>query len=393
MRVLLWLMGSVRLCVPTQASRAVMNLCLQNEWAYRDFGWGSEGVSFRLPLATARALERACRERELPVPTRTDCRGLPFLLLTLLLRPGLAVGGLLAVGMMIASGLFVWDVRVSGNVTLTESEVEAALAECGFGVGSYLPEVKTGELEILVPMRSSRIAWMSVFLDGTVARVQVIEEVKADVGEDTRTPANLVAACDGQIEYLQLRRGHAVVTRGQAVKRGDLLVSGVWGDDTHPTRFTRAAGEVMARTQHVFEIQVPLSEVQKVYGESYLCGVSLKFFDFSVKFFQNSGNGEGMCDIIETEINKDLFGAHPLPVFLVAERAYPYEEVTHRRTAEEALALAWARLEHTLSALCEGAELLSKRIETELGEDAVRLICTVECIENIAESRPFEVVE
>ena len=89
----------------------------------------------------------------------------------------MTVGLLLGMFLLWLSGQFVWDVRVTGNETMTATEVKQVLKESGFGVGSYIPALQSNELENRVMLLSDRISWMSIYMDGTVAMVQIKENV------------------------------------------------------------------------------------------------------------------------------------------------------------------------------------------------------------------------
>jgi similar to stage IV sporulation protein len=139
---------------------------------------------------------------------------------------------------------------------MTESEIRKELKAGGLFVGSYIPALHIGELENRVLLSSDTLSWITVNLDGTVARVQVIERTEPQAGETGRLPANLVAGADGQIELIQLYRGNCLVKMGQAVKKGELLVSGIYESASVGLRYTRAAGQVLARTERVIRLEV-----------------------------------------------------------------------------------------------------------------------------------------
>lgn len=228
-----------------------------------------------------------------------------------------------------------------------------------------------------------------------MARVQIIEHVTGESEGDPSLahPANLVAARDGQIEYLELYRGNAVVTLGQAVRAGELLVSGLYDSQTGSFRYTRAAGRVMARTERTIEVEIPLCYEEKVYDEPYLIEVELHFFDFSYKIFKNSGNSDTLCDIIKYNSYLEPLGNNRLPVSLCRTEVHPYHLEQRERTAEEALELGYEQLSQELSALSGEVQLLQKEIVTEMREDSVVLICTLTCIENIALVQEFEITQ
>lgn len=394
MKPSLLLLGGRKFFVPREHATAVMNVLLEKGYSYEQVCFTREGdVTLVCALASAKAFAADCAERGLSVTVVGDS-GLPPLLLRYRKRFGLLLGGMLAVLLVFLSEQFVWDVRISGNVNLSEEEVLEELEACGLSVGSYIPRLHTVSLENRVLMHSERISWLSVCLDGTVAQVQVIEHVPPTVGEESHaSPANVVASCDGQIEWVELYRGNCAVKIGQAVRKGDLLISGVYDSATQGSRYTRAAGRVLARTERVFHIEIPLSCETKCYGKTQLSSLSMNFFDFFFNFYKKGGNGDEMYDIITEEICFSWFGSHALPFSLTAERAVLYEMQPYRRTAQEASDLAYAALEYALSALSDDAQLLRKSIVPTLTEDAFVLECTVVCIEDIACQLDFEMIQ
>ncbi len=397
MSIALFLRGSCTVSIPSPHRTAAMNLCMQMGLQYADFCWCEDGsVRFSCTASSARRFLAVCHARDIEVDIAAH-RGLPRLLKRMTERVGLIVGAVLALTLIILSELFVWDVQVSGNVSLTEGEVIEELQKCGFGVGSYLPKLRVREIENRVLMSSERIGWLSINTEGTVARVQIIEHVsgenEGESGSSVKRPANLVATRDGQIEYLELYRGNAVVTTGQAVKAGELLVSGLYDSVTGSFRYTRAAGRVMARTERTIEVEIPLSYEEKVYEDPFLQEIEFHFFNFSQKIFKNSGNSDILCDIIKYNSHLGRLGRNRLPVSLSRTEVRPYRLEERDRTAEEALDLCYEKLEGELSALSGEVQLLQKEIVTEVGEDSVILVCTITCIENIAQVQEFEITQ
>ena len=396
MSMFLFLRGSCTVSVTAQHRTVAMNLCMQMHLQYTNFIWREDGgIQFDCSASSARRFVAACHKHGIEAEI-VSYRGFPKFLKRLRSRTGLVVGAILAVALVVLSGLFVWDVQVSGNVELTDGEVIEALRVCGFGVGSYLPSLRVREIENRVLMESERIGWLSINTEGTVARVQIIEHISGESGEGTsssKNPANLVSVADGQIEYLELYRGNAVVTVGQAVKKGELLVSGLYDSQTGSFRYTRAAGRVMARTERVLTVEIPFLYEEKVYSEPYLQELELSFFNFSHKIFKNSRNSNILCDIIKYNANLGQLGENKLPISFSRTEARPYHLVERERSEEEALELCYAELAEQLVSLSGEVQLLQKQIVTEVGESSVVLVCTLTCIENIALVQEFEIVQ
>jgi similar to stage IV sporulation protein len=390
---ILFLTGRCTVSVRAEYRTALLDLCLCEGVNYTAFFCGEDGgISFAVSIFTARRIKKRCAELGIEL-TVTQVGGLPQLLYRHRRRAGLMLGAIVGCLLLFWSGRFVWHVQVTGNESLSSDEVVEELRAVGFGVGSYIPALDTPRLENRLLLASDRISWVSVYLDGTVARVQIIEEIDTPQNEPITRPANLVATADGQIEVLELLRGNCVVSVGQAVKKGELLVSGVYDSSIYGYRYTRAAGRVLARTEQSFAVTVPLNDRKKVYGAPKTCEIVLNFFNFSLKIFKSTGNLPITCDIIEEERTVCAWGRYPLPVTLTVKKALPYTEADFTRTPDEALELAFEQLAGDLSRLSEEAQILQKNISTTITDTALTLDCSVLCIENIAEQVEFDVLE
>lgn len=393
MNPILFFLGSELLFVAQKDRTAVLNLCLYENITYTDFECDAEGnITFRCSKHDAKKLMRRCGEKDIEI-ARLASYGLPSLLWRYRRRAGILLGSLAALFLLILSQLFIWDVRIVGNTEMTEQEIREELKACGFGIGTYIPDVRAAELENRVLIASDRISWISVYLNGTVATVQVIEHSAPPDTESARNPANLIAASDGQIEVVELYRGNVTVKIGQAVKKGDLLVSGVYGDEQEGIRYTRAAGKVLARTEKQFFIEIPFQYEEKIYSEPKCGEIILNFFDFSMKIFKNTGNFIQSYDIIEADHAWGVPLRHPLPMGITVMQMHPYTVQMRTLTQEEASVLAYAALERQLSSFSNETQLLQKRIRVTMTDTAFCLECTVECIEDIAVQSEFEIVQ
>ncbi len=396
MSISLFLFGAVTLYVPSEERLTVLNICLINGVPYRDFTWESDGgISFSLPTYEARRLRRFCAPYGI-VPTVRRRTGLPAIGVFLCKRLGLLTGLLAAVLLLALSTRFVWRVEIRGNETLTRDAVEEILSEALLGVGSYIPGINTRQAENRVLMSCKALSWISIRIDGTVLSVQIIEK-DTHKGEAlppmTSSPANLIASCDGQIERIELFRGQVMVKCGQAVKKGELLVSGVYDSSSVGYRYTRAAGHIWARTEREYCIRIPLQYSQKIPDTVEPFTRTLHFFNFSLNFFQNTGNYSPSCDIIKKETEFHTPNGLLLPISFTSADVHTYTEVVRDRTAEQALALCYAELDRVLSESLSGSELLQKEITTEITDSEVVLHVTATVLEDIALQSPFEVSE
>lgn len=387
----LWyfIMGCGVVSLPRAYAEALLNLCMRHGIVYMDAGTDAERMRlcFRTPH-----LRRLCRLLDAAeMPYRIERRqGLPTLMGRFVRRPGLVAGVICAIAIVVASELFLFDIRVKGNTTLTAAEVKGMLAEQGFVVGSFLPGIDTDKLENSVMIAHDEIAWLSVNIKGNIASVELIE-ARSREKQPTLSPAHVVASQSGEVVSVELWRGNVLVAAGDQVQKGAILIAGVYDSQTEGFRFTRASGRVLAKTVHEFRVEIPYLYEKKVYSDRAWEKKSLIFFSFPIKVFQSTGNCGTVCDKIDIVENFSPVPDVDLPLYLHTERYIPYTMQAAVRDPEAALTLAYRELSAQISDTLQGGELLSKRIRTEIGEDGVVLYCTVTCISDIAAVQEFEV--
>jgi len=371
----------------------LLNFCMREQLTYRNFCTMPDGsVLLTVTAYSSKKIRKYAQSNGILIRS-VGRGGLPFLLRAYRRRAGLFVGCMLVLFLFSMSGRYVWDVRISGNESMTREEVLAELEACGLGIGSYIPSVDTSVLENRVLLASDKISWIAVRMDGTVAVVQLLERVTSQTDSDSSQPANLIAASDGYIESLEIFRGNCLVTVGQSVRKGDLLVSGLYDSNTVGYRYTRAAGQVLARTERTVTVEIPL-EYEEKYNEPEKCRqIDLNFFGFSVKIYKSTGNLPINCDIIKRNKALDIFGLSAIPVGWTVTLSSEFQTEQKTRTHEEALPIAYEKLEQELAAFSSDVQLLQKEIKTELTDNSVRLVCVLTCLENIAIQAEFDITD
>ena len=378
---------------------ALLELCRRHNLIYDDFCPAQDGgITLRFPLPAARRAEALCAARDIPVRTVKE-GGLPRLTRKLLGRVGLVVGAILGVILLTVAQSVVWDIRISGNQTVSDRAIEDSLAACGFAVGTSLKHFEADKTENDVLMRDDRLAWISINRKGTVAYVEVREKVlRPPVESDS--PCDIVASMGGVIQRVELEEGNVRVTAGQTVGKGDVLVSGIYDSMTMGIRLTAAKARVYARTTRMITVEIPMTYEQKIYkidpetpyGET--CQEkSLNFFGNHIKFSKKTGNMGVFCDTIESERSWGLSDGVGFPISTRTVWYIPYEMTAVTRTPAEAEALAHLELARRIAALPGGPELIAKSITVHHGEGVLTLTCTLTCIEDIGTIRPILVAE
>ena len=391
------LMGYRVLRVDRIGKVPLLEICRRHSISYEDFRNEEDGsITIRLTLPAARRLQALCADGGIPV-VLVRAGGLPALLRRLLRRPGLWVGGLLGLALFLLAGRVFWDIRVSGNETVSDHSIRASLAACGLAVGTPVGEFRADVTENRVLLLDDRLAWLSINRKGTVAYVEVREAV-AKPEEEPAVPRDMVASVGGVIEYIELESGNVRVKAGETVSPGQVLVSGIYDSAQTGVRVESAKARVFARTTRLFEVTIPLGYEEKRYLTPFEEDVArpfrekeIIFFGRHIKFSKKCRKFTEFYDIIEDEKPWGLTDGVGFPVSTRTLWYLPYEMTPATRTYAEAEELAYFELARYIAALPGGATLIGKTVTVSHGEDFLLLSCTLTAIEDIATERIIEV--
>ena len=298
------------------------------------------------------------------------------------MRIGFFIGAVLCAALLAASSFFVWDINVSGQTGLSEKEILKTLEGYGLYIGAYIPNIDTMRLENELVIDTEELSYASINLRGTVAEVVVRERKEKDV-ENISLPSNLVANCDGQIESIEVRGGMPTVKKGQIVKKGQLLVSGVIDSQAVGYRLVRARGEIYARISRSFTAEGPLVREKKSRTGEKKTRVTIRFFAKKINLFSNNDISFEKYDTIEEEKRLCLFDRVELPVFIIKTTYSEYVTETEKISEEQALSIAEKELAGQTEKTLSEAQILAREERTEINDGILTLYANIDCIADI----------
>jgi similar to stage IV sporulation protein len=379
----LFLVG-YRVCRTASESLArVIDVCRALDISFREVELVDGYADFIIPFWLFGKLKRKLESENVEL-SLVSSHGIPGLLLRYRHRYGFTVAVVISVLLVILSGQVIWDVRIDGERRLTEQEVREVLRECGLERGTLISSIDAGVLENRVMIFSDDIAWISVNVIGTVAEVEIRELEFTERDEEIGNASNIVASHCGKIVGFENISGSIVVEIGEEVAEGQLLISGIYGDEENGFRYTNPKGRVLAEVERSFEIEVPRVETKKSYKEGVKCEKYLIFFKKRIKFFSNYRNLPPTCDKIDIEEFLLAPSGKELPIGIFETRYLEYEYVSEVRDDETLSRIAKQRLDAVILSELADAEILRKNIEYELYEDKIVLRCKIKCIVDIA---------
>lgn len=289
------------------------------------------------------------------------------------------------------SSLYIWDMDVEGNETVSDGVILRALEENGVGIGTYWPGISNDMLRAEVLPELRELSWFSVNVKSSHAVVKVRERIEKPELSGENTPANVVAAKTGMITEMSVLQGKPVVESGSAVLEGETIVSGAMDSLESGTRKVRALADIEAHTLYELTAVCPDTAAQKTEKGGGRSRYALIIGKNRINFYRGSRKIPTDCDKISKTIPFSVKGVFTLPVALVKETFVKYRTDNAAVTPEQRLKTdLMADLKNRVSS--EG-EILSSSYAVSRSGGLVTVTLRAECLENIARVVPMTQAE
>ena len=389
MRIIDYLYGEMTICFTSKDEHLkAIEIISQSGANYRNLYLNENILTLCCPATDGKRLCKLFSNHNLHHQIQKQ-RGLYLTLRRLWARPGLCLGIIVFCTLLILSTRFVFDIRITGNEILTDEEILYELEQNGFICGSFLPKTDIEALCNRIVLHSDRISWISVNMLGTIAHVEVKERQDKKLPTENGQLACLVAKRDGVIVGFDCGSGTIAVNVGQTVKKGEILVNGVF-ESKYGVYLQNAYGRVRARTHHTFELTIPKTEQVIVGYERIEIKKEIIFLGKSIKVFTKGGNLPTSCDTIKEEVVQlSLGGSLFLPIYektLYIERPIQ-KTVTY--SMEDAEKIIEERIRLQMDEIKDLVVLSFETTFTE-SEDGYTMKKQCVCIENIAIAVPIK---
>ncbi len=379
-----WLRGWVCFCASGNFPERLLNLLSQNKIE----AWGFEKKDGELYACVyARQYKRL---RPLAKRCKVRCRivkksGFPFRRRRYRKRWGLLIGLAVFLAFLAVMSQFVWSIEVVGNERVETSQILQALERWGLYKGAYRGNLDVRKLEANLVIAFDDLSWAGVNLNGTHVQVQVNERILPPQMVVSDTPCNIIAARDGQITYMEVYEGQAMLKVGDTVVAGDLIVSGVMGDSVGHSTLKQARAVVMAEVEETIQIKVNWRQSYKRPVDGINKQRAFSFLGFEIPLYLQNRLTPNIT-LGTKQYTASLFG-YTLPFAAIEQQYAPfaveYVEID-RQTAEEK---AHALLEHKLQYEYPGSEVLQSEYTFEETEDCLILTANLKILENIAKTQ------
>lgn len=282
----------------------------------------------------------------------------------------------------------IFFVQVAGNVSIPSRLIAEKAAECGIVFGASRRDVRSERMKNALLEAIPQLSWAGINTSGCTAVITVREREDKQPSQETNGITSIVAAQDGIIREMIVLKGNALCAAGQAVKKGQVLISG-YTDCGICIRATGASGEIFAETKRsqrafmpsIFQNRTKITGKEKKY--SFIIGKKRIFFANS------SGISDGTCAKIYEEKYMTLPGGFVLPVAVAVETWVFYDTAPTPHPLADQLLTSYCRDYLLDQMICGTILTVSEQIEAK--DETLCLDADYSCYEMIGITRIEEI--
>ena len=298
---------------------------------------------------------------------------------------GFAAGAIFAAAVVLFLNLFVWEINISGNKAVSSEEIMATLANSGLKTGTLRTAHDARKIEWNIMNDNKEIAWATVNIQGCCVNVVVSETRReAEMKYDDDKPVNIIAAKYGVIRKMDVFDGQGVVKVGDAVMKGDLLVSATFEDRHGKLTLKHSRARVMAETDYEITVEFPLEQVIETTGGVKKSVKGIEIMGLSIPLGSSRGCEELPAEKEEKELH---FLWIRLPVKEIRTKYYAVKRNTITYAAEQAKGGAFQLLEQKEAEEMSNMEIISRKTEEKIANGKYIIRASYDCIMDIAEEQ------
>lgn len=375
-----YLTGYVQIEITGDFAERFINLCAKHRLSV----WNIKRKGDSLVLCTGIKSYKRVRALRKKVKYGIKIRiikkiGFPFFVRRYRDRKGLLAGVACFFGILYFMSRFIWTIDVVGNDTIPTNEILSVCGELGIREGIFRTQVDAYNLPQEMILKNDGIAWCSFNVEGSKLTVD-ISEAKDSRGFGDAPPCNLIAGCDGVIKSAEVTVGDRLVQPGQAVRKGDLLVSGAYTIGSR-SQFVESDGVILADTTRTFTVSVPLRQTVDRPSDRAENRSLLELFGLRFPLFL--GNIRYEYESKYFEKNLTMFSGR-LPIKLMTRQ---FREILHEEivlTEEEAENEGLSQIAFQVKQL-PITQASIRSVDKSSDGNTLTLTMTVSCLEDIAQ--------
>lgn len=313
-------------------------------------------------------------------------RGLPFLLERLKKRKMLGIGFLIFWSVLIFLTSFIWKIEIIGAEQTPKEKIVNLLEDNNIKPGKFKKSISSDHIKTIMFNEFDYLSFLDVRIKGVKLVLEIKEQDLAPEKSDKNFPAHLIAKKKGVIEKIIAKNGMTLVTPGEIVNEGQILISGyVENPNTSTGYLVHAEGETLARTRYSSTIETPIIKKEKKETGKIHKQIGLKYKDKGITIIKGEIPYENFIEVIKEKkiLNLDFINID-IPFRIVN---YEYREVELIQVKQNLDFLKKSSqllaIEEINKQLPKDAEILSKNSIYTIDDNILKTQVVIEVIEDI----------
>ena len=309
-------------------------------------------------------------------------KGIPFIIKKYKKRKVFVFLFLAIIFLIFVLSNFIWNIEIEGNNKISTEELMSELNKQGLSQGVLKNKVDVNQIIEKIRLENEKIAWIGIKIDGTNAKVTVVETTEKPELIDKDEYCNIVADKEGIITKINVTNGTALVKEGDVIEAGDKLIGGWMEGQYTGIRYMHASGEIQAKVWYTAEKYETYIQEENIRTENVENKYAIIFNKNQINFYKRLSKFE-KYDTIETNKKIKIFNNFYLPIEFKKITNYEYKTVQKQYDVDTLKNKILSELEEQMKTNLEGKELINKDVIVEEDEKGIKVRLIYEVIENI----------
>ena len=212
----------------------------------------------------------------------------------------LLIGVVLFLGILYGLSTYVWGIEIKTGDNVSPYEIRQDLKKIGIKPGMRKKDIDVYTLETKLEEINKDILWLRIRIEGSTLKVLIEEKVNPPKQEEVAV-GDCTAEMGGEIKRIYVTSGTAMVTPGDFVKEGDVLITGIQGKEGGEYN-VEAKGTVIANTfyERAMEVQISGTKMERtnktdkdiylnLWGVKIYLKKAINTFEYYDKIKENNG--------------------------------------------------------------------------------------------------------
>ena len=365
--------GTVEVEVEGFFTERFINLCKINNikiWDIRNIVSGI--VRFHLSIKDFKKLKSIARKTKCKIKVKSK-KGLYFTFFKYRKR---RVAFLLLSAFLIVSILsttFIWDISITGNTSLNEETIIAALKESGVYIGKNKLVIENKKVINSMRVLISDISWIGIEVDGTTAYIEIVEKTKLPKDAiKENSIGDIIANKSGIIEKIVVENGTPILNVGDYVEEQRILIEGKIYSNSLGVKEVTANGIIIVKNEYVYEKEYSFIVEEKEYIEKnkYSVGFTINNNENYINYLNKSLK----YDISREDKGFRLFGnemafsIYKFNIYELKKKEYSIDEIIElsKEHGNE-------YINNLMKEIIKNGYIVYEDIQTEVYEDYVKI--------------------